>query len=131
VSLARSQFAETADGLAAAAANEWALPPITFSAYFGGLYATYVRGEALRAMGRNEEAAKEFQTMLGHRGLILGDPMGAVARLQLARALRESGDTTHSKAAYEAFLGLWDNADQNLGILREARLEYDKLLSGR
>src|SRR5262245_65581395 len=46
-----------------------------------------------------------------HRGLVLNDPMGPMARLQLARALSASGDRAKSVAVYMALLALWKDAD--------------------
>ena len=56
---------------------EFADPAINFLAYFGGFYPVYVRGEAYLAANQGAEAAAEFQKILDHRGLVLGDPMGA------------------------------------------------------
>jgi len=47
----------------------------------------------------------------------------AVARLGLARALRESGDTGRSLAAYEAFLDSLKDADPDAPLLAVARRE--------
>jgi hypothetical protein len=52
---------------------------------------------------------------------------GAVARLQLGRALILSGDKTKAKAAYQDFLALWNDADPDIPILRQAKAEYAKL----
>jgi hypothetical protein len=58
---------------------------------------------------------------------VFADPVGAVARLQLARALLMSGDRARARAAYEDFLTLWKDADQDIPILKEARAESAKL----
>ena len=79
--------------------------------YLGGLHSAYVRGEALVAGHRYAEAAAEFQKILDHRGIVGLDPIGALAHLQLGRAFALSGDKTKAKAAYEAFLALWKDAD--------------------
>jgi len=49
-------------------------------------------------MSRHREAAVEFQKILDHPGIILNDPIGPMARLQLARALAVSGDRAKSAA---------------------------------
>ena len=103
------------------------VPVITFSSYFSSLYPTYVRGQALLAMNRGEEAVTEFQKILTHRGLVLADPLGAVARLQLARAFAMSGQRPKARIAYEDFLSLWKDADSDIPILRDAKSEYSKL----
>jgi hypothetical protein len=73
------------------------------------------------------EAAAEFQRIVDHPGLVLMDPMGAMARLQLARALALAGDTAKAKAAYEDLLALWKNADAQIPIAEQARTEHARL----
>ena len=58
---------------------------VSLYAYYGALYPTYVRGLAYQQLHRYREAAAEFQRMLDHPGLLLADPIGPAARLQLAR----------------------------------------------
>ena len=65
---------------------DFAMPGTAFFAKFGGLYPAYVRGQAYLAAGRGQEAAAEFQKVLDHRGIVLADPIGALAHLQLGRA---------------------------------------------
>ena len=93
----------------------------------GGLHSAYVRGEALLAMRRYAEAVAEFQKILDHRGIVGLDPIGALAHVQLGRALALSGDTTKAKAGYEAFLALWKDADPDMPILEQAKAEYAEL----
>jgi tetratricopeptide (TPR) repeat protein len=104
-----------------------AMPGTAFFAKFGALYTAYVRGEAYLAAGRGQEAAAEFQKVLDHRGIVLADPIGALAHLQLGRAYAVSGDMTKAKSAYQGFLTLWKDADADLPVLRQARAEYAKL----
>jgi hypothetical protein len=47
--------------------------------------------------------------------------------LQLARACALSGDKVNAKAAYQDFLTLWKDADSDIPILKQAKLEYAKL----
>jgi eukaryotic-like serine/threonine-protein kinase len=93
---------------------------------FGGLYPIYVRGLAHLAARQPAEAAAEFQRILDHRSMVLVDPMDAMARLQLARALALSGDTVKAKGVYSDLLTLWKNADP-IPALKEARAEYARL----
>jgi eukaryotic-like serine/threonine-protein kinase len=53
--------------------------------------------------------------------------VGAVARLQLARALVLSGNAGEAKAAYEDFRVLWKHADPEIPILKQAKAEYARL----
>jgi hypothetical protein len=104
-----------------------ALPGTAFFAKFGGLYPAYVRGQAYLQAGRGREAAAEFQKVLDHRGIVLADPVGALAHLQLGRAYVISGDMAKAKNAYQDFLTLWNDADADIPVLRQARAEYAKL----
>jgi tetratricopeptide (TPR) repeat protein len=105
-----------------------ALGRVGFIGRFGGLYPIYVRGLAYLAARQPAEAAAEFQRILDHRSIVLVDPMDALARLQLARALARSGDTVKAKSAYNDLLTeLWKNADPDIPVLMQARAEYARL----
>jgi tetratricopeptide (TPR) repeat protein len=91
------------------------------------LYPTYVRGEAYLATHHGSEAAAEFQKILDHRGIVLNEPIGALAHLQIGRAYAMEGDTAKAKAAYQDFLTLWKDADPDIPILIAAKSEYAKL----
>jgi eukaryotic-like serine/threonine-protein kinase len=88
----------------------------------------YVRGEAYLAAHQGSEAATEFQKILDHRGIVLNEPIGALAHLQIGRAYAMQGDTAKAKAAYQDFLTLWKEADPDIPILIAAKAEYAKLL---
>jgi tetratricopeptide (TPR) repeat protein len=92
--------------------------------FFGALYPVYVRGEVYLAAHQGADAAVEFQKILDHRGIVGSDPIGALARLQLGRALTISGDRTKAKAAYQDFLALWKDADSDIPVLKRAKAEY-------
>ncbi len=53
--------------------------------------------------------------------------VGALARLGLARAYAPQGDAAKARAAYQDFLALWKDADLDIPILKEAKVEYEKL----
>jgi len=93
----------------------------------GPLYPTYVRGEAYLAARQGREAVMEFQKILDHRGIVVSDPIGALAHLQIGRAYAMSRDTVKAKAAYQDFLTLWKDADPDIPILQQAKAEYAKL----
>ena len=104
-----------------------ALGGLGFTGRFGGLYPIYVRGMAYLAAGQPAAAATEFQRILDHRSIVLVDPMDAMARLQLARALVLSGDTVKAKSAYSDLLTLWKHGDPDVPVLEQARAEYLRL----
>jgi tetratricopeptide (TPR) repeat protein len=91
------------------------------------LFPVFVRGEAYLAARQGREAAVEFQKILDHRGLVLNQPIGALAHLGLGRAYRLQGDIPRAKAAYQDFLTLWKDADPDIPILKQARAEYANL----
>jgi eukaryotic-like serine/threonine-protein kinase len=93
----------------------------------GGLYPVYVRGEAYLAAHQGNEAAAEFKKILDHRGVVLNEPIGALAKLGLARAFSLQGDTAKAKSAYQDFLTLWKDADPDIPILIAAKAECAKL----
>jgi serine/threonine protein kinase/tetratricopeptide (TPR) repeat protein len=95
-------------------------PPFTAGAT---MYPVYLRGLAYIATRQWKEAATEFQNIIDHRGLVWNFPLGALAHLQLARAISFSGDTERGKGAYDRFFSLWREADTNIPILQEARRE--------
>jgi tRNA A-37 threonylcarbamoyl transferase component Bud32/tetratricopeptide (TPR) repeat protein len=125
--LARRAPSEAVERLQLAVPYDFALPGTAFFAMFGGLYPAYVRGQAHLAAGRGQDAAAEFQKVLDHRGIVLADPTGALAHLQLARAYTSSGDMTKAKSSYEAFLTMWKDADRDLPVFKSATAEYAKL----
>jgi eukaryotic-like serine/threonine-protein kinase len=110
-----------------AARYELGVPTSAIFGFYGALYPVYVRGIALLAARRGSEAAAELQKILDHRGIVINDPIGALAHLQLGRAFALSGDQNKAKAAYQDFLTLWTDADPDIPILREAKAEYAKL----
>jgi eukaryotic-like serine/threonine-protein kinase len=101
----------------------------TTSSIFGwtALYPVFVRGEAYLAAHQGAEAATEFQKILDHRGIVLNEPIGALAHLQIARAYAMQGDSAKAQAAYQDFLALWKDADSNIPILIAAKTEYANL----
>jgi eukaryotic-like serine/threonine-protein kinase len=82
---------------------------------------------AYLAERQGAKAAAEFQRVLDHRGVVFADPIGALARLQLGRAFALSKDMSKAKAAYQDFLTLWKDADPDIPILRQAKVEYATL----
>jgi hypothetical protein len=112
--------------LGAASPYELGLASLSFYNW-PNLYPVYVRGEAYLAARQGREAAGEFQKILNHRGVVLNEPIGALAHLQLGRAYALSGDTAKAKAAYHDFLTLWKDADPDIPILKQAKAEYAEL----
>jgi eukaryotic-like serine/threonine-protein kinase len=91
------------------------------------LYPVYLRGEACLRERDGAAAVKEFRKILDHPGLVLNFPLRALSHLQLARAHVSSGARTAALRAYDDFLALWEDADRDVPILKEAQAERRKL----
>jgi serine/threonine protein kinase/predicted Zn-dependent protease len=113
--------------LQVATPNELGLPRTAIHANFGALYPVYLRGEAYLAERKGAEAAAEFRKIIDYPGIVVSDPIGALAHLGLARAYAVSGDSEKARSAYQEFFALWKNADPNIPILQQARKEYAAL----
>jgi hypothetical protein len=110
---------------------------IAFVANISCLYHVYVRGEAYLATGQGKAAAAEFQKILDHTGIVWNCWTGALAHLGVARAnVLEAGTSQGADAdaarvraltAYKNFLTLWNDADADIPILKEAKSEYARL----
>lgn len=134
--LSRRNSSEAIDALGAATPYE--LGMTTESTYgWTAMYPVYVRGEAYLAEKKGTEAAGEFQKILDHPGVVLMEPIGALAHLQIARAYALEAQTSvgaaadaaraKARAAYQDFLTLWKDADADIPILIQAKAEYAKL----
>jgi len=112
-----------------AAPYDFAVPGTAFftGALFGALYPVYVRGLAYSRLSRPGDAAVEFQKILDHPGLVVNDPIGSLARLQLARAFSAAGDVEASAAVYADLLAIWKDADPDLVVLTQATAEQAQL----
>jgi eukaryotic-like serine/threonine-protein kinase len=114
-----------------------AATPIEFGYSIWCLVPAYVRGEAYLAAGQGSAAANEFQKFLDHSGIVCNCPLGALARVGLARANAleartdqgVAADAAHARAlaAYRDFFALWKDADPDIPILKQAKAEYVKL----
>ena len=87
------------------------------------------RGLASLSARRPAEAVAAFEQTLRLRSLSWG-PWQVFARVGLARAYRELGDTARSLAEYDAFLASWKDADRDLPLLKVVERER-KAVAGR
>lgn len=110
-----------------AAPYDLGAPRSSMHGSFGALYTVYLRGEAQLASRHAVEAAAEFRKVLARPGVVATDPIGALARLQLARAYAMQGNAVRARAAYRDFFLLWRNADPDIPVLVQARREYASL----
>jgi len=119
LALSRNDYSKAIDLLQPAAPYELGLGD--------SLRVVYVRGQAHLAAHQGSEAAAEFQKILDHRGIVLNQPIGALARLALGRAYALQGESAKARAAYQDFLTLWKDADPDIPIFVEAKKEYANL----
>lgn len=91
------------------------------------LYPVYLRGEAYLAAKQAAAAQVEFQKILDHYGVVGNQTIGALAHLGLARFYPLQGDIPKARAAYSDFLSLWTNADPDVPLLKQTKVEFAKL----
>jgi serine/threonine protein kinase/Tfp pilus assembly protein PilF len=127
LALGRNDSSKAVETLQTAAPYELGSLALTDNFNFISLYPVYVRGEAYLVAHQGSVAAAEFQKILDHHGIIVNEPIGALAHLQLGRANAMQGETVKAKAAYQDFLTLWKDADPDIPILKQAKTEYAKL----
>ena len=127
LALGRNDFSKAVEALQAASPYELGSFALTTNFNFISLYPVFVRGEAYLFAHQGSEAAAEFQKILDHHGIVVNEPIGALAHLQLGRAYAMQGETVKAKAAYQDFLTLWKDADPDIPIYKQAKAEYAKL----
>lgn len=127
LALSRGEAENALDLLQISAAYEMGTAMCVQVGNFGGFYPAFVRGQAYLKANRGEAAAAEFQKIIDHRGVVLDDPTGALARLQLARAYAMSADSSKARASYRDFLTFWKNADPDIPIFKRAKAESASL----
>ncbi len=98
----------------------------------GELLPVYLRGEAYLMLHDGSVARAELKKFIDHYGLVMNFQWGALARLGLARAyaLDAASDPSardKARAAYQDFLTLWKDADPDIPIYKQAKVEYAKL----
>jgi tetratricopeptide (TPR) repeat protein len=91
------------------------------------MYPVYVRGQAYVLAHNARAAALEFNKVLAHPGVVQNGILGALSRLQLARAKAMLGDKDGARKQYQDFLSLWKEADPDVSALKQAKAEYAKL----
>ena len=124
IALRNGEAERAVEALAAASAYE--LGQTNTSMTFA-LYPVYLRGAAYLAAKQGAAAEAEFQKILDHSGVVGNQPIGALAHLGLARAYVLQNDPVKAHAAYNDFFALWKDAEPNVPILKEAKVEYAKL----
>lgn len=91
------------------------------------LYPVYLRGESYLLGRQGDPAAREFQKILDHPGLVLNFPLHALAHLQLGKARVLVNDQAGARQAFQDFLVLWKDADPDVPVLRNAKMQYARM----
>ena len=126
VAIGQNDGARALQFLEVATPYDLAFPPPQFGE--GGLlYPAYVRGQAYLLLHSGKEAAREFQKLIDHRGIVINSPLGTLAYLGLARAFALEGDSMKARDAYQHLFGLWKDSDSDILLLQQAKMEYAKL----
>ena len=86
-----------------------------------------LRGEAYLHANRPEMAAVEYQKILAHRGLAPVSHLYPLAYLGLARAYALQNRRAESRGEYEKFFAFWKDAEPDVPVLKQARLECARL----
>jgi eukaryotic-like serine/threonine-protein kinase len=94
---------------------------------FNSLYPAYLRGLAYLRMNNGRPATQEFQKLMDHPAIIGRFVTGSLARLQLGRAQAMAGEQVAARKSYQEFLLLWQEADPDVPIYRQAKDEYERL----
>jgi tetratricopeptide (TPR) repeat protein/predicted Ser/Thr protein kinase len=124
-SIAAAGGVKAVEALQAAAPYESGVPGN--STFAMGMYPVYVRGMAYLDAKQGGLAAAEFQKIVDRPGVVVSEPIGALAYLGLGRAFAMSGDVAKAKRGYEEFFKLWKDADGDVPVLKAAKAEYGKL----
>lgn len=98
------------------------------------LWPSYLRGLAYLQKGADADAQLEFQKILDHKGVLVPKDFNPAAMtlyplafLGRARAAASSADVDASRLAYDALLGIWQDADSDIAIIQAARREHRQL----
>jgi tetratricopeptide (TPR) repeat protein len=94
---------------------------------FDYLYPAYIRGLAYLELGDGQSAAGEFQKLIDNPGMCGEFITCPLARLQMGRAKKLMGDSASARESYEEFLNIWKDADPDLPIYLQAKIEYAQL----
>lgn len=124
IAIQRGESFQAIDLLASASPYERAYPD-----------AVYVRGLAYLQMKRGAEAVAQFRKIIEHKGANWANDWRhpdwgqyyAVSFLGMARGYALAGEGVEARKRYEEFFSLWKDADPDIPILRQARVEYAKL----
>jgi eukaryotic-like serine/threonine-protein kinase len=87
----------------------------------------YARAEAHRALGHWADAGRDYRVVLDRPSPGPFNLLSTLARLGLARTLVATGDLDTARTEYATVLEAWQDADENMALLRQIKAEVAKL----
>ena len=85
---------------------------------------------AYQMAGKPQDAARVYEDGLNHGKFPLGaegQEYWILAHYELGKIYQELGDTAKAKEYYEQFFSIWKDADPDIPVLKQAKVEYAKL----
>jgi eukaryotic-like serine/threonine-protein kinase len=97
--------------------------------------ASYLRGLAYLRLHKGAEATAEFQKIVDHKGASWAatwvhpnwGQYYSLSYLGMARGFALTSDAAKARKAFQNFFELWKDADTDIPILKQAKVEYAKL----
>jgi len=86
-----------------------------------------LRARAETEAGKWDAASADYRLILANQGVDPVSPLYPLAHLGLARVLALENNNSASRAEYEKFFDAWKDADTDLSVLKQARVEYARL----
>ena len=87
----------------------------------------YQRARAETEAGVLDQAAQDYRLLLDHPGIEPIWPEYTLSHLCLARVLAMQKKTEEARVEYRAFLEAWKDADPGIGLLADAKREFNRL----
>src|SRR5690242_14306463 len=74
-----------------------------------------------------DDAYRSLDELCKSRGQRHAAPAASLAYLGLGRSFTAQHESGKARAAYEQFITLWNGADPEIPVFRQAKLEYSQL----
>jgi DNA-binding winged helix-turn-helix (wHTH) protein/tetratricopeptide (TPR) repeat protein len=87
----------------------------------------YQRARMEAEAGMLDQAAADYRLILANQGIDPIWPDYTLSHLRLARVLALQNNQADSRSEYEKFFDLWKDADADVPLLKQARIEYARL----
>ena len=88
---------------------------------------SYYLGLAYLQLSQGKEAEAEFQQIVNRAGVLPLALEHSMAHLGLGRAYALQGENVRARREYQEFLTRWKDADPDVPVLKQGKIEYAKL----